>query len=212
MRRWRLAFLFWCCAALGLPACSTVKPLPSKHRGLFAVLEGGGKPSRRPAQAELREEQEVLASQAKLRWPLEKVQVTSRFGRRNDGFHEGIDLRAADGTTVYSSGDGVVLYADKRIRGYGRMVVIKHTGGLTTVYAHNSRLLVKKGQKVQRGQKIAISGRSGRSRGPHLHFEVRDGVAAVDPERLIPVARASVPAAEQPEIRREKPRKVALKR
>jgi murein DD-endopeptidase MepM/ murein hydrolase activator NlpD len=120
-----------------------------------------------------------------LSWPLQKVQVTSPFGQRPHEFHEGVDLRAHSGTAVYSSHAGQVLYAGERIRGYGKMVVLKHSSGIATIYAHNSKLLVHKGQWVSQGTKIALSGNSGHSHGAHLHFEIRAGVAAIDPTAVI---------------------------
>jgi murein DD-endopeptidase MepM/ murein hydrolase activator NlpD len=128
----------------------------------------------------------VELKNAGLRWPLGRVEVTSPFGKRGHEFHEGIDLRANMGTPIFAAQTGTVIYADSKIRGYGRMVVIKHREGLATVYAHASRLLVHKGQKVKMGQKIAISGKSGHATGPHLHFEVRSGVVAVNPYQFLP--------------------------
>ena len=121
-----------------------------------------------------------------LRWPLDQVEVTSPFGQRRHEFHEGIDLRAKPGTTVYAAHAGQVLYAGDRISGYGRMVVIRHSSGIATVYAHNSKLLVRKGQWVAQGARIAVSGSTGHSTGPHLHFEVRSGVAAINPLEVLP--------------------------
>lgn len=116
------------------------------------------------------------------RWPLNRVAVTSPFGIRKGEFHEGIDLKASTGTPVYAVQEGKVLYAGSNLRGYGNLVVIKHPrSGLATIYAHNSRFRVHKGQVVRKGQLIALSGKSGHVTGPHLHFEVRDGVKAVDP-------------------------------
>jgi murein DD-endopeptidase MepM/ murein hydrolase activator NlpD len=124
-------------------------------------------------------------------WPLESVDVTSAFGTRGRAFHEGLDLRASPGTAVRAMDAGEVVYSGDRIRGYGRMIVLRHDGGLFSVYAHNSRLEAKKGERVSRGQKIASTGRSGRSKGPHLHFEVRSGSIALDPSRVLPAARES---------------------
>jgi murein DD-endopeptidase MepM/ murein hydrolase activator NlpD len=121
-----------------------------------------------------------------LHWPLSHVKVTSAFGQRGSEFHEGVDLKAATGTPVYAAQAGRVLYAGSKIRGYGRLIVLKHEHGISTVYAHNSKLLVKKGDHVAQGQKIAITGKSGKVSGPHLHFEVRKGVAAVDPIKVMP--------------------------
>jgi murein DD-endopeptidase MepM/ murein hydrolase activator NlpD len=71
------------------------------------------------------------------------------------------------------------------MRGYGKMIMIEHSSGITTLYAHNSRLLVKKGQWVRQGQRIASSGRTGRVTAPHLHFEVRSGEIAIDPLKYL---------------------------
>jgi murein DD-endopeptidase MepM/ murein hydrolase activator NlpD len=129
------------------------------------------------------------------RWPLDQVEVTSPFGQRKHEFHEGIDLRAKKGTTVYAAHAGQVLYAGDRISGYGRMVVIRHSSGVATVYAHASRLLVHKGQWVSQGTRIAISGSTGHSTGPHLHFEVRAGVAAINPLEVMPKTKSRMIAA-----------------
>jgi murein DD-endopeptidase MepM/ murein hydrolase activator NlpD len=120
------------------------------------------------------------------RWPTNSVVVTSTFGSRGKEHHDGVDLRAQIGTPVQAAADGKVIYAGGKIRGYGRMVVIRHDGKLSTIYAHNSKLLVSSGQKIRRGQKIALSGNTGHSSGPHLHFEVREGVTAIDPMLLMP--------------------------
>lgn len=133
------------------------------------------------------------AQQAKLRnrtrmwrWPTNEVVVTSNFGSRSGEYHDGIDLRARSGTEVRASFDGKVIYSGSKISGYGRMIVIRHEGKLSTVYAHNSKLYVKAGARVRRGQLIALSGNTGRSSGPHVHFEVREGVTAINPILLLP--------------------------
>jgi murein DD-endopeptidase MepM/ murein hydrolase activator NlpD len=120
-----------------------------------------------------------------LAWPLKQVSVTSPYGARGRHFHEGIDLRASIGTPVYAAQEGTVIYAGNRIRGYGRLVVVRHFREISTIYAHNSRVLVRTGQFVHQGQKIALSGNTGRSSGPHLHFEVRDGLSALNPTELV---------------------------
>ena len=124
-----------------------------------------------------------------MKWPLKKVQITSKFGYRNGEAHDGVDLRAPVGTPVYAAHEGRVLYAGNGIQGYGSLVVIRHPTGIATVYAHNSKLRVQKGQRVGRGQLIAFSGATGRASGPHVHFEVRAGSRPMDPLDL--VGRAS---------------------
>ena len=129
---------------------------------------------------------EVRASAVSWRWPLDRVRMTSGFGDRGSAFHEGVDLAAAVGTPVFAVDGGKVVFAGSKIRGYGRMVILKHpNSGLLTVYAHLSRPLVKRGQAVAKGQKIAFSGQTGRTSGPHLHFEVRKGVTAFDPTKVL---------------------------
>lgn len=94
--------------------------------------------------------------------------------------HEGIDLEADVGTPVHATGDGVVTYVGRR-GGYGKVIVINNGFGYTTLFGHLSKQLVKDGQKVRRGQVIALSGDTGLSTGPHLHYEVRKNGVHVNP-------------------------------
>ncbi|MGE4233263.1 MAG: M23 family metallopeptidase [Bacteriovoracia bacterium] len=119
-------------------------------------------------------------------WPLRTGSISSFYGSRRRDFHDGIDIRARKGTPVYSAKAGEVIYSARRIRGYGNMIVIRHENGFSTVYAHNSKNLVKLGDSVKDGQKIALVGRTGRATGPHLHFEVRRGQLAEDPLSYLP--------------------------
>lgn len=118
--------------------------------------------------------------------PLEDAMPGSRFGWRIDPFtgrrslHEGIDFSVPHGTPIVAAGAGVVTFAGWH-PAYGRQVDVDHGDGVVTRYAHASRLLVKAGDIVQRGQRIALVGSSGRSTGAHLHFEVRVSDQAVDP-------------------------------
>lgn len=118
-------------------------------------------------------------SSAQLQWPLRGV-LYARFGRKGRSPHDGIDLSAPAGTPVRTAGEGAVLFAGPQ-QGYGLLVIIEHTHGLVTVYAHNRDLRVKTGQTVREGQVIATVGESGKTSGPHLHFEVRQDGAPVDP-------------------------------
>ncbi len=122
---------------------------------------------------------------AALDWPV-CAPISSRFGVRDGRPHEGIDLRVADGTAVRAAAAGRVIYAGARLRGYGKLVMLRHRDGLVTVYAHNSALLAAEGRDVARGDVISLSGHTGRATAPHLHFEVRDGDVPKDPERYLP--------------------------
>jgi murein DD-endopeptidase MepM/ murein hydrolase activator NlpD len=118
-------------------------------------------------------------------WPIHGT-LMSHFGRRSDpfsgegAFHAGVDLSADIGTPVKVTGDGVVTHAEWG-GAYGRLVVVDHGNGIQTYYAHLSRFNVITGQTVRRGEVIALSGSSGRSSGPHLHYEVRRGGIPVNP-------------------------------
>ena len=113
--------------------------------------------------------------------PLSKFEMSSGFGMRAPGRpHYGIDLRARKGTPIYASGNGRVTFAGRQ-RGFGRVVIIEHGGGVETFYAHMSGFAVREGKKVKQGQKIGYVGKSGNATGYHLHFEVRERGTPVDP-------------------------------
>lgn len=181
--RWVSLFMISVGVAAAVSGCSTLRTYKSARSGLFDRLHEKSTPGLVGAKL-AGAKGTVLVTHARLGWPLAKVEVTSAYGERDGSIHEGIDFKAADGTPVFAAESGKVLYAGSRISGYGRMIVIRHTGkakGLSTIYAHNSRLLVRVDQSVRKGQKIALSGHSGRARGPHVHFEVRQGSTPVDP-------------------------------
>jgi murein DD-endopeptidase MepM/ murein hydrolase activator NlpD len=127
-------------------------------------------------------------------WPLNTT-VSSEFGWRIDPiaggkrFHEGVDLAAEEGTSVHAALPGRVVFSGKQ-KGYGNVVVINHGNELETLYAHNRRNLVGQGELVRAGTPIAEVGSSGRSTGPHLHFEVRNGGQPMNPIEFFPVQMA----------------------
>lgn len=123
----------------------------------------------------------------KFKFPTNPVKITSYYGwRSGKRFHDGIDLDGNTGDPIYAAAMGVVIYSDNRISGYGNMVVIKHPSGYSTVYAHNDKNKVKKGDKVKQGQVIAVLGATGRASGSHLHFEIRDqGGYSKDPMKYL---------------------------
>ena len=119
-----------------------------------------------------------------LAWPLSGP-VTSHSGRRGRRHHDGIDIGAPVGSQVRAAAGGAVVYVGS-LRGYGRMIIILHDGGFSTVYAHNARQSVRAGARVRRGDLIATVGRTGRTTGPNLHFEGRRNNIAYDPLALLP--------------------------
>ena len=114
--------------------------------------------------------------------------ISSVFGYRIDpiykhrAMHRGVDFAAAIGTPVYATGDGVVKWTRVASNGYGKEVVIDHGFGYTTRYGHLHEILVHAGQKIKRGNVIGTLGDSGKSTGPHLHYEVRENDRALDPK------------------------------
>ena len=121
-------------------------------------------------------------------WPT-KGTLTSHFGMRNGRKHEGIDIAAPKGTPIHAAAGGEVVFSGWGPTGYGKMVIIKHQHHLTTLYAHNSKLIARIGSRVTQGQKISLMGSTGRSTGPHLHFEVRDNTQPKDPIKYLPIKK-----------------------
>lgn len=124
-------------------------------------------------------------------WPVEG-RVISGFGPREGGLHnDGINIEAAHGATVRAADNGVVVYAGNELRGFGNLLLIKHADGWTTAYAHADRLLVRRGDRVTRGQAIATVGQTGNVDRPQLHFEIRKGPRPIDPRDEL--GQATVP-------------------
>ena len=122
--------------------------------------------------------------------PVEDGWLSSRYGKRNDpftgkqDFHKGLDFAGKKGSEVVAVGDGVVSWAGKK-SGYGRLVEINHGNGYTTRYGHNQSHMVSVGDTVKKGQQIALMGSTGRSTGPHVHFEVLHNGKSVNPSKFI---------------------------
>jgi len=113
-------------------------------------------------------------------WPV-KGEILSKFGARGTRLHEGVDISAPEGTPIAAAGSGRVIYSNNKLRGYGNIIVIRHEGKFSTIYAHNRVNLVKEGDFVEQGQIIGKVGLSGRTSGSHLHFEIRAGETSVNP-------------------------------
>jgi len=126
---------------------------------------------------------EIKKFQPGITWPL-SGRITSVYGWRRGKHHDGIDIAARMGKPIVAAANGIVIFSGWR-SGYGRMVVIQHNRLLKTVYGHTSRNYVRRGQTVTQGQVIALVGNTGRSTGPHLHFEVRNTIGAQDPMRYL---------------------------
>ena len=118
---------------------------------------------------------------SKLRWPV-SGRIIAGFGGRPDGTHnDGINMSVPLGTEVHAAESGVVAYAGSELKGYGNLVLLRHDNGWVTAYAHNDELLVKRGDKIKRGQVIGKAGKTGTVDQPQVHFELRQGSKPVDP-------------------------------
>ncbi len=119
-----------------------------------------------------------------LQWPVPGHHLGRGFGS-NDGKHLAVDITADIGTPIRAMAPGIVAYADNGVKGYGNMVMLLHPGGWVTLYAHLDRFKVEPGQRVKRRDVIALSGNTGLSRGPHLHFALIVRGKPTDPMRYM---------------------------
>jgi murein DD-endopeptidase MepM/ murein hydrolase activator NlpD len=124
---------------------------------------------------------EQPAASAGFRWPV-RGRIISGFGKKPNGErNDGINLAVPEGTSVKAAEDGTVIYAGNELKSYGNLVLIRHSNGWVSAYAHNSKLEVKRGDQVRRGQVVALSGMSGGVTTPQVHFELRKEATPVDP-------------------------------
>src|ERR1700691_585057 len=119
------------------------------------------------------------------RWPVRGKVITGYGAKTNGKSNDGINLAVPEGTPVKAAEDGVVAYSGNELKGYGNLVLVRHSNGYVTAYAHASELLVKRGDTIKRGQIIAKSGQSGEVASPQLHFEIRKGSSPVDPLQFL---------------------------
>ena len=158
-----------------IPGAAQPVEIPSVPSG---KAEEPPDPGSTPLSAKLPEAKALLG------WPVHGV-LYSRYGIRQGQRHDGIDIAAPEGTVVGAAGSGTVVYTGEQ-SGYGSIVILRHLNGLITLYAHVSAILVHQNDKVAPGQPIARVGHSGRTTGPHLHFEVREGTRPRNPLLFLP--------------------------
>jgi Peptidase family M23 len=156
------------------------------RRAASVLLVGGVEPAWR---AEV--ERGAAAGDGKLMWPVNEGWYGRGYGSGEGGYHLAIDINAERGADVLAAASGIVGYAGRELRGFGNVVLLVHPGGLVTLYGHNERNLVMPGQRVKRGEPIASLGSTGRSMGPHVHFEFMYNGRNCDPMPLIAPGPAS---------------------
>lgn len=156
---------------------------------LRAFEPAAGRPASVPPQN--KSDSDASSSSGGFIWPV-SGRVVSTFGSKGGGrYNDGINIAAPEGTVVRAAESGVVAYAGNELRGFGRTLLIKHPGGWVTAYAHNSELLVHRGEQVRRGQAVARVGTTGGVDEPQLHFEIRRSRKAIDPITLLPQSGAT---------------------
>lgn len=119
------------------------------------------------------------------RWPVRGRVIGSYGSKINGKQNDGINVAVPEGTPVKAAEDGVVAYSGNELKGYGNLILVRHSNGYVTAYAHASELMVKRGDTIKRGQVIAKSGQSGEVGSPQLHFEIRKGSSAIDPLQFL---------------------------
>ena len=128
---------------------------------------------------------EMTGAVPSFRWPA-RGRVIAGFGAKvNGAANDGLNLAVPEGTSVKAAEDGVVAYSGNELKGYGNLVLVRHSNGFVTAYAHASEVMVKRGDQVKRGQIIARAGQTGSVASPQLHFEIRKGATPVDPMRYL---------------------------
>lgn len=155
------------------------KRLPFSEDGETTVSKRGGSRRRGTKYSD-----RIRTYRGRFIWPIEG-KLTSPFGMRNGQRHDGIDISARSGTSIKAAAAGKVVFSGS-MRGYGKLILLRHKDNMFTAYSHNSANKVRKGQKVKQGQVIGKVGRTGRASGPHVHFEIRHGQTARNPLFFLP--------------------------
>jgi len=167
-----------------VPAANTkvaaAAPQQSAH-----LAQANPQPDEIAAEAPAVKASEATGALPTFRWPV-RGKVIAGYGAKTNGkSNDGINLAVPEGTPVKAAEDGVVAYSGNELKGYGNLVLIRHSNGYVTAYAHASELLVKRGDTIKRGQVVAKSGQSGEVGSPQLHFEIRKGSQPVDPLQFL---------------------------
>ena len=171
-------------AALAAPATRTVASAATPPQSA-RLASATAKVEEAPAVEAPVKASEATGALPTFRWPVRGKVITSYGAKTNGKANDGINLAVPEGTPVKAAEDGVVAYSGNELKGYGNLVLVRHSNGYVTAYAHASELMVKRGDTIKRGQIIAKSGQSGEVGSPQLHFEIRKGSSPVDPLQFL---------------------------
>ncbi len=172
------------------PAAAVVAAKPAAPGAKVASVEPTQKamlasPTAPVAEAEPAKVAETTSGLPSFRWPVRGRVITTYGAKTNGKQNDGINVAVPEGTPVKAAEDGVVAYSGNELKGYGNLILVRHSNGYVTAYAHASELMVKRGDTIKRGQVIAKSGQSGEVGSPQLHFEIRKGSSPVDPLQFL---------------------------
>ncbi len=179
-------------AAPAVAAAPAIAPAPAKP-----VMTAAVEPVQKEKARLATETKEIEATQSPVkaaeatnalptfRWPVRGRVITAYGAKANGKQNDGINVAVPEGTPVKAAEDGVVAYSGNELKGYGNLILVRHSNGFVTAYAHASELMVKRGDTIKRGQVIAKSGQSGEVGSPQLHFEIRKGSSPVDPLQFL---------------------------
>lgn len=177
------SLLFIMMISFSISACSSKS---SKSRNIAQELGTFGDPSDYPRP----DARNDYRNEWSFDWPVDRARLTRGYKIKRRGRpHLGIDLAGPRGTPIYSSQSGRVIYAGRDFSGFGKMILVESGRGWATLYAHLDKILVSEGQRVRMGETIGLMGSTGRSTGPHLHFEIRKDKKPVDPLLYLPGGR-----------------------
>jgi murein DD-endopeptidase MepM/ murein hydrolase activator NlpD len=172
-------------AALSPPATRSIAPAASQQQSA-RLAQSNVQVEEKPAEpAATAKPSETTSALPSFRWPVRGKVITGYGAKTNGKSNDGINVAVPEGTPVKAAEDGVVAYSGNELKGYGNLILVRHSNGYVTAYAHASELLVKRGDTIKRGQIIAKSGQSGEVGSPQLHFEIRKGSSPVDPLQFL---------------------------
>ena len=171
-------------AALTPPATRSVA-VPQQPQSARLAQSNQQVEDKQPEPAASAKPSETTSALPSFRWPVRGKVITSYGAKTNGKANDGINVAVPEGTPVKAAEDGVVAYSGNELKGYGNLILVRHSNGYVTAYAHASELLVKRGDTIKRGQVIAKSGQSGEVGSPQLHFEIRKGSSPVDPQQFL---------------------------
>lgn len=177
--------------ALLLGACSSSQTKPLITGSAIKTDTPTTQMSRAPASDDSVSQWQRQQQSSYFDWPVDEARMTRGFLPNRRKPHLGLDLASRKGTAIYASHDGTVIYTGREFHGYGRLIMIEGQQGWASLYAHLSKINIKQGDRVKKGDLIGLMGSTGHSTGVHLHFEIRTASGPVDPLLYLPTGNTA---------------------